>query len=984
MSAETDRERWQRVKQLLDEAIGLNAGDRSPFLERACDGDSALRLEVESLLSSHEQAGTGFLRNPAVDVNATAKASEPRAGRRIGVYQIVEEIGRGGMGDVYRAVRDDGQYTKEVAIKLVRSGGDSRSLLERFRNERQILASLDHPNIARLLDGGTDDDGAPYLVMELIEGTRIDAYCDEHRLTITERLRLFAQVCGAVQFAHQRLVIHRDIKPGNVLVTKEGTPKLLDFGIAKLLDPTTSGQTTMTQAMTPDYASPEQIRGEPITTASDVYSLGVVLYQLLTGRSPYPEDTRSPHQLARAICDTEPGRPSTVVTKPQTRAGDAKIATDTEEASRTREGSPAKLQRRLAGDLDAILLMALRKEPTRRYGSVEQFAEDLRRHLEGRPVRARKGSWTYQAEKFVRRHKVGMAAAAVVLLAIAGGVGATVREARIAQANARRAENRFNDVRHLANSLIFDVDKSIADVPGTTAARKLLVNNALQYLDTLASEAKGDVTLQRELAGAYFKLGGIQGNPYNPNLGETSAALASYHKALTIREAIAAANPTNKDDQIALAYTHELLGAIALITSGNPQEALADESKALTILEPLAKEDPKNIGLLDKLRGAYATIGHIEGGNGASANLADMDAALENHRKALAITELILHDKPDDEAARSSLAVSDMSIAEILVKKGDRTGALLYYQKATDILEALYSSASTAYALNLQTTYQRIGNVHMMDGNSASALENYRKEMEIMQRAVKQDPKNATARVSAAYGTVFLGLATAESGNVKQGLATMQTGIDLLEKEVKQNPGESILRRYSGVTLLLRGQVLFKSGNSDGALSDFKRTAAIQEGLVSANASDTDAQVALAAANAKIADVLAMRGENTSAIGVYQKSLSVVEPLAHSAHPLLQAQYAAADAYRGLGAVLQKQASENGIPVAQQRESLKQACSWFQQSLAEWQRVPNPGKYSPTGFESASPSRVTQQLSSCEAQLKKQTDRTQVAHHLNQ
>ena len=219
--------------------------------------------------------------------------------------------------EVYRAVRADGQYTKDVAVKLVRGGYDTDSMLERFRNERQILASLDHPDIARLLDGGTTDDGIPYLVMELVEGTRIDLFCDEHKLPITERLQLFRQVCSAVQYAHQHLVIHRDIKPSNILVTNEGGPKLLDFGIAKILDPAHAAETTLVRPMTPEYASPEQIRGEPITTASDVYSLGVVLYQLLTGRSPYPGETRSSHELARAVCETDPERPSVAFLKPQ-------------------------------------------------------------------------------------------------------------------------------------------------------------------------------------------------------------------------------------------------------------------------------------------------------------------------------------------------------------------------------------------------------------------------------------------------------------------------------------------------------------------------------------------------------------------------------------------------------------------------------------------------------------------------------------------
>ncbi len=307
-------ERWQQIREVFDDAVCLAPEERSPYLDKVCAADPELRSEVESLLRSDEEAGAGFLNTPALDLTRRADLPAPsRVGRRMGAYNILEEIGHGGMGEVYRAGRADGQYEKEVAIKLVRGGYDTASVLERFRHERQILASLDHPNIARLLDGGTTDEGIPYLVMELIEGTPIDLYCDANNLSVAERLRLFVQVCSAVQYAHQRLVIHRDIKPGNILVTREGVPKLLDFGIAKILDPAGGSATTVAGPMTPEYASPEQIRGEPITTATDVYSLGVVLYRLLTGRSPYPGNTQVPHELARAICEHEPERPSTIV-----------------------------------------------------------------------------------------------------------------------------------------------------------------------------------------------------------------------------------------------------------------------------------------------------------------------------------------------------------------------------------------------------------------------------------------------------------------------------------------------------------------------------------------------------------------------------------------------------------------------------------------------------------------------------------------------
>ncbi len=343
---------------------------------------------------------------------------ETLAGRRIGPYQVIREIGSGGMGAVYLAARADEAYRKEVAIKLIPRGVCTHSVIQRFRTERQILAGLDHPNIARLLDGGATEDGLPYLVMEYIQGEPIDRYCEARRLSLVGRLRLFQSVCAAVHYAHQHLVIHRDIKPGNVLVTADGAPRLLDFGIAKLLSPEPSsgaaaaGSTTI-PVMTPAYASPEQVRGESITTASDVYSLGVLLYELLAGRRPYDVAGPTPAELERAVCRQEPERPSVV--------------------------TGGALGRRLRGDLDNIVLMAMRKEPRRRYGSVEQFSEDIRRHLEGLPVIARPDTLGYRGAKFVSRHKAGAAAAMLVGLSLAAGVAATLREARIASAERDRA-----------------------------------------------------------------------------------------------------------------------------------------------------------------------------------------------------------------------------------------------------------------------------------------------------------------------------------------------------------------------------------------------------------------------------------------------------------------------------------------------------------------------------------------------------------------
>jgi eukaryotic-like serine/threonine-protein kinase len=414
-------DRWARICRLFDQALGVESGRRSAWLDQLCGDDKDVRREVDSLLDAHLAAGEDFLERPAIDLHAELAErydNAARIGRRIGDYQIVAEIGHGGMGEVYRASRADGQYTKEVAIKMVRLGWDAPALWERFRHERQILASLDHPNIARLIDGGATAEGTPYLVMELIAGTPIDQYCNEHRLNISARLQLYMQVCGAVQYAHDRSVVHRDLKPNNILVTEDGTPKLLDFGIAKILHSESTASTeTIGRPLTPEYASPEQIRGETVTTASDQYSLGVLLYRLLVGQSPYAPYARSTHELPRAICESIPQRPSLRV---RAVAGEAASNPRAEprDAARILEGSTAKHLQRLKGDLDNIVLTALSKDPARRYPSVAALQRDIERHLSGLPVSARGDAWSYRCGKFLSRHRGGAALALALCFAV--------------------------------------------------------------------------------------------------------------------------------------------------------------------------------------------------------------------------------------------------------------------------------------------------------------------------------------------------------------------------------------------------------------------------------------------------------------------------------------------------------------------------------------------------------------------------------------
>ncbi|MGC9952509.1 MAG: serine/threonine-protein kinase, partial [Bryobacteraceae bacterium] len=385
-----------------------------------------------------------------------------------------ERIGEGGMGEVYLAERED-QFRQRVAIKLIRPGMASPEVVRRFVIERQTLAALKHPRIVRLVDGGATGDGFPYLVVDYVEGLPIDRYCDQHKLRISERLRLFVETCDAVHHAHQSLVVHCDLKPSNILVTAEGSPMLLDFGIAKLLDPAAMGISaqmalTRQQAFTPDYASPEQLRGEPVTTTTDIYALGVLLYELLTGHSPYRAIPATMADWMRSVCEEDAEAPSTVIRRiteiPANEDTPAETLTP-EKVSQCREGDPQALHRRLRGDLDAIVLKALRKDARDRYGSVDQLAADIRRHLAGLTVLARRNTTAYVARKFLRRHKLGVAAAALVLLTLAAGLASTLWESRV-------AARRFEDVRRLAHSFLFDVHDSIQDLPGSTPARALI------------------------------------------------------------------------------------------------------------------------------------------------------------------------------------------------------------------------------------------------------------------------------------------------------------------------------------------------------------------------------------------------------------------------------------------------------------------------------------------------------------------------------
>ncbi len=500
-----ENHRWREIERIFDEMLELPETEQTAFLAQACRDDESLQREVTSLLVAHRQAN-GFLGSQAAPISAkqALEDSVTLTTQRIGAYQLLRELAQGGMGTVWLAERADEQYQQQVAIKLLKT--EHPDIAHRLRHERQILASLNHPNIARLLDGGTTDSGQPYLVMEYIEGVPIDVYCQQQQLSLRERLQLFRQVCSAVQYAHQHLIIHRDLKPANILVTADGTPKLLDFGIAKLLQPdlmqsfqTQAGQTPMT----PAYASPEQVRNETLTTTSDVYSLGVVLYELLTGRSPYQLTTNTFGELAKAICEQEPTRPSA---QEGEKEGQWERATTGQGDPSSRSVTPSLplsfSPSQLRGDLDSIVLMALRKEPNERYASVEQFSTDIQRYLAGLPTLARKGTLAYRAVKYVRRYKVPVAAAALILLSLVGGIGATSRQAQIARAEQAKAEaQRIRAEQALA---VADEQRRLAEQAlAEVEAQRTRAENALTTAEQRrrqAEAARAEANQQRAVA----------------------------------------------------------------------------------------------------------------------------------------------------------------------------------------------------------------------------------------------------------------------------------------------------------------------------------------------------------------------------------------------------------------------------------------------------------------------------------------------------
>ena len=717
-------EQWRAAKDLLHAALELPPSDRASYLRREC-ADSGIVDEVESLLVSYDDAGS-FLQSPAVAYAPVGPLDSIRPGQRLGIYQILQTIGEGGMGTVYHAVRDDDQFRKLVAIKVVKRGMDTDFILRRFHNERQILAHFDHPHITKLLDGGVTPDGRPYFVMDFIAGDPIDIYCENHSLTVRERLELFLKVCSAVSYAHQNLVVHRDLKPRNILVTTGGQPKLLDFGIAKLLADDDSQQTmTGLRLMTPDYASPEQERGELVTTASDVYSLGVLLHEILTGRRP---------------------------------------------------GQTEKQAKSLTGDLNNIVQMAMHPDPHRRYVSVDQMVADIQRYFEGLPVAARKDTVRYRASKFVARHPAGLLAVAVIFVLLVAGIAVTARQRAI-------AEQHFREVRTLSNSLIFEIHDAIRDLPGATPVRELLVKRALQYLNSLAKSAGSDSSLQHELAIAYERVGDVQGGLEAANLGNTKGALESYRAALAIREKLGGASVPDLAWGEELAHLYGQLSSV-LGATGDAAGKLEFSRKALALREKIFADHPTSLPARRQLGIAYFDIA------GSMIEVQNWTAAREYRQKALAIFEAIAVQDPSSRRAQYNVALGAKTLGAVEAKLGDMASALRHYAQAMRIDEALSASKpdDAASVLNLSFDHCEVANLLRTNNDSKQAALSFRKCRELREKLYESDRKNAHLADRLAYSYSQEGDTLRQLGDLKTSMPLLRKALGIREERVAADP----------------------------------------------------------------------------------------------------------------------------------------------------------------------------------------------------
>ncbi|MGM9484935.1 protein kinase domain-containing protein [Roseateles sp. NT4] len=745
---EEDLRRWQTLKSLLAEVMTVPPKERTAYVDHCLGGDPTMQLELRALLDSAART-TAFGSSALVKdfLNGLANRVEAWIGRRAGAYRVTRLIAHGGMGEVYEGVRDDGQYEQRVAIKVVREGPNRQALIDRFDSERRILATLDHVNLARLIDAGVSDGGDPFFVMELVEGVPIDLHCNSNKISLHGRLALIRTVCQVVHYAHSQGVIHSDIKPQNILVTPAGVVKLVDFGIAQRLhghgneEPATVDR----RALTPEYASPEQLRGEPIGPTSDIYSLGVVLYRLLTGVSPYARALESNFSLTQAIGEVEPPRPSAAMRAPD------------------HPGSSKDLR----GDLDAIVLMALRKAPDRRYESAEALADDLFRHMGGVPVIARGGAVGYKISRWVLRHRGVVAAIGVANVLLFAGVLATTWLAIEAGQQRDRATQNATDLRKLANTLMFDVSEGLASEPGTTQARRVIVQHALAYLEKLRKQAQDDPAMLLDIVRAYRRVGDIQGgdgNPDTPNTGDPSAALCEYVQGIKLASPLVDLKSTRVEALKELAMLHKRK-AVILISMGKFPEALTAAAASVDAAVKLQSESTDGTETLILLAKAHAAKAH------AWAAASKNDSFQSESQLAESLARQALTAAPNDTGANSALVWTLGSRAWFYMAGFDDRQhaelALAHYRDARGIAERMAPAepAQSRFIKLRLANNMAVGEGQALQrlGRTPEAIVKYRQGLLYWETRTYRDSTSVDSRIGLFSALSHLGSALTDS-----------------------------------------------------------------------------------------------------------------------------------------------------------------------------------------------------------------------------
>jgi tetratricopeptide (TPR) repeat protein len=790
-----DPQSWDRVKKVLDLVLDAAPDARRGVVTAACAGDSTLQGEVESLLSYADR--TGKLDDCLRETVRDAIGSVAQAPARIGPYRVERELGSGGMGNVYLGVRDDDQLPARVALKVIQTAG-SEALLERFYRERRILAGLIHPYIVRLLDAGKLENGQPYFVMEYVEGRPIHQYTALHRETVLE---LFLKVCAGVQFAHQNLVIHRDLKPGNILVTESGDPRLLDFGIAKLLAAETWASEETTQPwermLTPSSASPEQASGEAVTIASDVYSLGVLLYRLLTGVSPYAGAKDFAGDPARVIREYEPPPASTVANLGRRERG------------------------MLRGDLDNILKKALEKDSRRRYPTVHEFAADIERYQKGLPVEARPASFSYRAVKFVRRNRLAVTAAALLCLTIAAGVVASSLYARRAHLEQVHAQRELAALRKLTQSFLFEFDDAIQNLAGASQARELVVRRAVEYLDKVASESGDDPVLLNDLADAYTHIANIAGGFREARRATNSlrSAVENGLKALAIRRRLLALNP---GDEKLRANLQDCIWKTAAQYSalGDLQRALELHQERLSMCERGAHKDSMDERF--RLGTSLTSVGAIE------RQLGHNDRALAYHRRGLAVREGLLAADPASTRARRAVGISHEYLGYTLSAQQNHTAAADEHRKALAQFEPLAQADRNNADLrrmvgvaqeNLCESLARSGAAQEALGHCQAAIAAYRNMAEA-------DPKNIQAEEDLAGAESTFSLALDLSDSPREALEWQRQARRLFDSALARDPDSLDLAQENAESLMELAKLAHDKNAAAQALKDLESLAA--------------------------------------------------------------------------------------------------------------------------------------------------------------